>query len=257
MSEPKSPKTLREAVVYFADETVAMRYAASLRWPDGPTCDRCGGKRVSFITTRKLWTCLTCRRQFSVKKGTIFEDSPIPLGKWLVAIWLIANCKNGVSSCEIARAIGVCQKTAWFVLHRIRLAMKAKSFDKQLCGVVEADETFIGGALKNMHKSKRERLGLKAKPGKRNAGPLMGKALVQGILERDGEVRARVLETLDSLPRLQFVMEHAERGSNVMTDEGYAKLGPAFFHEFINHQEEYVPRVDSNEHRQLKDSAAR
>ncbi|MGH9459047.1 MAG: IS1595 family transposase [Thermoanaerobaculia bacterium] len=192
------PETLQEAITYFAWPETCQEFAAKLRWPDGPTCPRCESKEHSYLASRRIYKCKSCQKQYSVKVGTIFEDSPIGLDKWLVAIWMLANCKNGVSSYELHRAIGVTQKTAWFMLHRIRLAMKAQSFDKNLCGIVEADETFIGGKLKNMHKSKRERKGYQKREGKQNAGSLVGKTIVQGVIERDGEVRAQILNSLES-----------------------------------------------------------
>ncbi len=138
------PRTLQEAIVYYANPDNALACMVGLVWPDGITCPRCDSKEHSFISTRRIWKCRGCRRQFSVKIGTIMEDSPLGLDKWICGMWLIANAKNGVSSYEIHRALGITQKTAWFLLHRIRLAMKTGTFRK-LSGVVEADETFIGG----------------------------------------------------------------------------------------------------------------
>jgi hypothetical protein len=157
-TEPNAaPQTLVEAIRYFADPNVALRMMVELRWPDGVRCPMCGSGEVRFISTRRLWECKHKhpRRQFSAKVGTIFEDSPLDLGKWFAAIWMVANCKDGISSYEMHRALGVTQKTAWFMDHRIRLAMKTGSFLK-MSGEVEADETFIGGLAKNMHKDKRE-----------------------------------------------------------------------------------------------------
>lgn len=152
----KLPQTLMEAIRYFADPDVASEYVAKLRWPDGPTCPACGSQEHSYLSTRRLWKCKSCKKQYSVKQGTIFEDSPIPLDKWLTSIWLIANSKNGISSHELGRSIGLTQKSAWFVLHRIRLAMQTKSFDK-FTGEVETDETFVGGKARNMHAAVRAR----------------------------------------------------------------------------------------------------
>ena len=239
MSKSSSPKTLQEAIVFFADPQNAVDFAVSLRWPDGVFCPNCGSADHSFISTRQLWKCKGCKKQFSVRVGTIFEDSPIALSKWLMAIWMLVNCKNGVSSYELHRAIGVTQKTAWFMLHRIREAIKAKSFDRKLAGVVEADETYIGGALKNMHKSKREKKGLTNKRGRRSAGPFVGKAIVSAVLERDGEVRAQVIEDLDSTIRRQFVKDNVESGTKFMTDSMNTRF-TEFVHQFINHAQEYV-----------------
>jgi len=144
MTAKRKPTNLLEAVRYFADLDVANEYVAMLRWPNGPVCPRCGGTEHSFLTTRRLWKCKACKRQFSVKLGTIFEDSPLGLDKWLPAVWLAANSKNGISSHELGRALGITQKSAWFMLHRIRLAMRSGSF-AMLSGTVEVDETFIGG----------------------------------------------------------------------------------------------------------------
>ena len=124
------PNTLVDAIRYFKDQDVCLAFVATLRWPNGPVCPACGGVEHSFLKTRRLWKCKACKKQFSVKVGTIFEDSPIGLDKWLLPMWMIVNCKNGVSSYEIARALGVTQKTAWFMLHRIRLAMQTGSFGK-------------------------------------------------------------------------------------------------------------------------------
>jgi transposase-like protein len=146
----KPPTTLIEAIRYFSDLDVATEFVASLRWADGWACPNCGEREHSYLTTRRLWKCKACKKQTSVKVGTIFEDSPMWLDKWLPAVWLIANSKNGVSSHELARALGITQKSAWFMLHRIRLAMQCGSFDK-FDGTVEADETYVGGLAKNMH----------------------------------------------------------------------------------------------------------
>lgn len=154
-----TPKTLLEAVRYFSDPKICFEHMLQAKWPlSNPVCPKCGSDRVGVIRSRSMLQCkdVKCRKQFSVKVDTIFEDSPLGLDKWFVAIWCIANAKNGISSYEIARALGVTQKTAWFMMHRIRMAMKARSFRK-LAGTVEADETFIGGRSKNMHRSKRER----------------------------------------------------------------------------------------------------
>jgi transposase-like protein len=177
MSESlKVPATLMEAIQYFSDSFTCMQFFAGLRWGNGQaTCPRCESKGVSALTTRLVWKCLDCKKQFSIKVGTIFEDSPIGLDKWLCAMFLIANCKNGVSSYEIARDIRVTQKSAWFMLQRIRTAMHTGTFNK-LSGQVEADETFIGGKARNMHKDKRaEKI--------TGRGP-KDKAIVMGVLER-------------------------------------------------------------------------
>ena len=186
-----TPKTLLEATRYFEDQEVSFHYAVNLRWPNGVTCPFCNGKEHSFLSTRKTWQCKTCSKQFSVKKGSIFEDSPINLDKWLVAMWLIANAKNGISSYELHRSLGVTQKTAWFMLHRIRLALQNGSLDK-LCDDVEIDETYIGGKARNMHKHVRESK-ITGTGGK-------DKTVVMGMLERNGEVKTQVIARPNKRP---------------------------------------------------------
>lgn len=237
--KPKNdaPTTLLEAVTYFADQDVALAFVAAIRWPNGPSCPKCGEpKNIAFLSTRRLWKCRGCKKQFSVKVGTIFEDSPISLSKWLPAMWLIVNCKNGVSSYELARAIKVTQKTAWFMLHRIRLAMQSDSFD--MSGHVEVDETFIGGKARNMHAHKRaEKI--------KGRGP-MGKVAVLGMLERHGEGRSRVRAMVvkgrkrkDLQPEVRATVQP---GSEVHTDAlaSYNGLADEYVHNVIDHAEEYV-----------------
>ncbi len=251
----KYPKTLQDAIVYFADPKNSFEFAVAMRWPDGVKCPFCGSADYSFLTTRQLWKCKGCKKQYSVRVGTIFEDSPIALSKWLMAIWMLVNCKNGVSSYELHRAIGVTQKTAWFMLHRIRAAIKAKSFDKKLAGIVETDETFIGGLLGNMHQSRREQVKRdtieqrvkKARRGhvgrrvRTGDGPLVGKTIVQAVLERDGEVRAQIIGRLIDGPMFEFIKKNVEKGAQVMSDQRAAgSYNPYFVHEFVNHQREYV-----------------
>ncbi len=179
----KAPETLLEAVQYFADADTAHDFIVSLRWPTGVACPRCGGADPYFLKSRRVWKCKECKRQFSAKVGTIFEDSPIKLSKWLPAMWLIANAKNGISSYQLARAIGVTQKSAWFMLHRIRLAMQSDTFQK-IDGEVEVDETFIGGRSRFMHKDKRERV--------IHGRGALGKVAVMGLLARHGEIGSHV-----------------------------------------------------------------
>ncbi len=185
----REPQTLIEAVRCFADPDVALRTMVELRWPHGVHCPTCGRTDVRFIATRRMWECKEKhpRKQFSAKVGTIFEDSPIDLGKWFAAIWMVANCKNGISSYEMHRALGVTQKTAWFMDHRVRLAMKTGSFIK-MSGDVEADETFIGGLSKNMHKHRR------AQKIKGTGGS--GKEAVLGIVKRGSEDTASRIKTV-------------------------------------------------------------
>src|SRR5688500_6994821 len=175
IKEFKQPETLSDAIRYFADPDRALAFVVLLRWPKGVACPRCGGENPNFLKTRRIWKCRACRQQFSVKVGTIFEDSPLGLDKWLPALWMLANSKNGISSYEFGRALGVTQKTAWFMLGRIRLAMQAKSFEK-MSGEVEIYEAFIGGKAEFMHKAKRNK-------GVRRHGQ-WDKAMVLGMLER-------------------------------------------------------------------------
>jgi transposase-like protein len=227
------PTTLVEAIRYFADLNVATEFVAALRWPDGPVCPECGGKEHSYLTTRRLWKCKACKKQFSVKVGTIFEDSPIPLDKWLASIWLIANAKNGVSSHELGRSIGLTQKSAWFVLHRVRLAMQTKSFDK-FSGAVEVDETFIGGRAGFMHGKVRKQ--------KIHGTGGVDKTPVMGFIERGGRVHAEVVPNTRERTLQAKVRQHVEYGSNLYTDSAYAYRGLGFDydHETVDHAVEYV-----------------
>ncbi|MGC2192038.1 MAG: IS1595 family transposase [Candidatus Dormiibacterota bacterium] len=231
MRENKLPGTLIQAIRYFSDLDVATEFFAGLRWPDGPICPRCSGRSHSYLAARRLWKCKTCKRQFSVKVGSIFEDSPLGLDKWLPSVWLIANSKNGISSHELARALGVTQKSAWFMLHRIRLAMQTGSFNK-ISGTVEVDETYIGGKAANMHKAAREvRIA-----GRGN----VGKTGVQGARKREtGTVHAEVIGD-DSLAA--NVAKWVEPGSVVYTDDAraYHGLGKTFAHSSVVHDSEYV-----------------
>src|SRR6266576_3238999 len=186
------PSSLSDAIRYFADKDVAHTFLVSLRWPNGAFCPACNAKNPMFLKTRRIYKCRDCGRQFSAKLGTIFEDSPLGLDKWLPAIWMLANSKNGISSYEVARGLGVTQKTAWFMLGRIRLAMQTKSF-KKMSGNVEADETFVGGLSKFMHKSKRERVIKSTGVG--------AKVAVLGIMQRGDDktpstIRATVVDEI-------------------------------------------------------------
>jgi len=231
------PKTLQEAIRYFADEDVCIQAVAQMRWPDGRYCPACLHKDHYYLKTQRRWKCKDCGRQFSVKLGTIFEDSPIPLDKWLNALWMLTNCKNGVSSYEVARAIGITQKSAWFVLHRLRLALGVKSAFKAggPGGEVEVDETFVGGKLRNMHKDKKVRY--------IRRGGASGKAAVVGILDRDTrQMRAKVVPDVKRETLQSEVLKQVRYGSNVYTDDavGYDKLHYRFVHEVVNKTESYV-----------------
>lgn len=236
----REPATLMEAVRFFADADRTLETAVSLRWPQGVHCPTCGRTDVRFLATRRIWECKEKhpRRQFSAKVGTIFEDSALPLDKWFVAIWCEANCKNGISSYELARSIGVTQKTGWHMLHRIRLAMQAGSFDK-MGGEVEADETYIGGRLDFMHADKRAKYAVKSGS--------VGKAVVMGVLERTsgkGHSRVRVRHIRDANAKnIQgHVRGSVNEGARLLTDSAlaYRALGKDYAHEFVNHAVRYV-----------------
>jgi len=233
MDGQKLPKTLQEAIRYFSEPDVCTSFVASLRWPEGPVCAHCGGREHSYLTTRRIWKCKSCKRQFSVRTGTIFEDSPIPLDKWLTAIWLIANSKNGISSYELARALGLTQKSTWFMLHRIRLAMQTGSFAK-MSGHVEVDETFIGGKARNMH--------VQARRAKITGTGGKDKTKVVGVLERGGKVRLSVKADRSAKGLQGFVRANVEPGSTVATDAlgSYVGLDGDYTHEVVDHAIEYV-----------------
>lgn len=239
-TENGTPDTLLGAITYFADVDVATQFVAALRWPDGVTCPHCDGTECPYVASRRIWQCKGCRKQFSVKVGSIFEDSPIPLSKWLPAMWMLVNCKNGVSSYEIARDLGVTQKTAWFMLHRLRMAIHAKSFNK-FGGHVEVDETFIGGKARNMHAAKRKRLGIS------QGRSMAGKVAVMGLLERHPEkgmsrVRLQGLDGLQKRHMQPHVRAHVEPGASVYTDAhfSYQGLSAQYAHNVIDHAEAYV-----------------
>lgn len=232
------PQTLQQAIVYFSDKEIAHQYVVNARWSDGVECPYCKGDNHSYITTRRTWQCKSCKKRFTVKVGTIFENSPVGLDKWLAAVWMIANAKNGVSSCEIARAIGVTQKTAWFMLHRIRLAMQIGTFEK-LNGTIEADETYIGGKIENMHEQEKLRRGVRGRG-------TVGKAIVFGLLERNaGEktsrVKTRVVRNTKKRTLQNEIRNSVDAGSNLFTDALQSYRGmDEFVHEYIDHTTEYV-----------------
>ncbi len=187
----ETPETLRQAILWFADFEHCRQFMTELRWPDGKiACPRCGSQKVSWLAKARVWKCYAKheRPTFTLKTGTIFEDSPIPLEKWLCAAWLLISCKNGISSYELHRGLGVTQKTAWFMLHRVRLAMQEKGF-RQLSGDVEADETFIGGKADLMNNKAKARKIAQGKFGHAQ----VGKAIVMGLLERHGNARLKVI----------------------------------------------------------------
>lgn len=235
MSEPKS---LQEAIVYFSNPDNCLNYLVVRRWPKGVTCPTCGSEKVSFNASRRIWQCGShhAKRQFSAKVGTIFEDSPISLEKWLTATWMITNCKNGISSYEVGRAIGITQKSAWFVMHRIRLAMQEKS-SVRLGGsgkTVEVDETFIGGLSRNMHKEVRARK-IQGTGGR-------DKTIVVGFLERGGKVRTSVPSNRRKKTLHNEVRQNVGAGSILFTDAlpSYNDLAEHYAHQVIDHAVSYV-----------------
>ncbi len=233
------PKTLVEAIPYFKNPDNCIDYLAVRRWRNGVTCPTCGRKDVSFVPSRRLWQCKTRhpKAQFSIKTGTILEDSPLGLDLWLPVMWMVANCKNGVSSWEIHRALGVTQKSAWFMLHRIRLAMRTPASESTLLGgdgsEVEVDETFVGGKVQNMHRSRAQKFG----------GGITGKTVVQGILDRSlRKVRATVVPDIKRETLQDAVLNNVRYGARVYTDDAvaYDKLSDSFVHEIVNKTESYV-----------------
>jgi transposase-like protein len=239
----ESPKTLQQAIQYFSDYENCRQFMVSVRWPDGKVrCPNCGSEKVGYLEKARVYRCYGdhAKQKFSLKVGTIFEDSPIPLEKWLPAVWLLVSCKNGISSYEIHRALGITQKSAWFMLHRIRLAIQSGSFVK-LGGPgteVEVDETFIGGKARNMHAKERRRKGVK------DAG---AKTIVIGVLQRGGKVHAKVSPNRKKESIEAVIFPNVEKGATVYTDEfpAYKFVTAEYEHKVINHLEKYV---DGNIH---------
>jgi transposase-like protein len=239
----ETPKTLQSAIKFFSDYDNCRKFMVAVRWLDEVVrCPYCNSDKVTYLAKAKLYRCYGDhpKQKFSLKIGTVFEDSPIPLEKWLPAVWLVVNCKNGISSYELARDLGVTQKSAWFMLHRIRLAVQSKSFAK-LGGPdsapIEVDETFIGGKARNMHRVKRERV---SRNGGMQGGS--GKAVVMGMLVRGGQVKATVIPHRRQNITEKIVREVVEPGTEVHTDEfqGYYNLKDGYVHKVINHLEGYV-----------------
>jgi transposase-like protein len=240
-----APNTLQEAIVYFSDPQRAFDYAKQLRWPDGKVvCPRCKGAKHSFIKTRRIWFCYDCKKQFTLKLGTVFEDSPLGLDKWMTGFWLLVNCKNGVSSMEIHRALGITQKAAWFMLQRLRLAVQDDFFGSKLGsggGEVEVDESFIGGKARNMHLSERKR---------RITGTgTKDKTAVMGILERGGKIRTTVVPNRKKHELQSQVRKHVEAGAALYSDAllSYEGLASDYAHKVVDHAVQYVDgRVHTN-----------
>jgi transposase-like protein len=232
----ETPDTLRDAIIFFADFEHCRQFMMELRWPDGVVkCPQCASEKVTWLANQRVWKCYTGHTSptFSLKTGTIFEDSPIALEKWLCAAWLIISCRNGISSYEIHRGLKVTQKTAWFMMHRVRLAMQETGFNK-LGGEVEVDETFIGGKARNMHKAKRaEKI--------TGRGP-EGKEVVFGMVERGGKVIAGHVDTRKKKDLQPLIRERIEADAAIFSDElkSYDDLERDYQHAIINHAVEYV-----------------
>ncbi len=234
------PETLTGAIRYFGNANTCHEFLADMRWPSGVRCPHCNSKNIGdLVKSRRIWNCKGCKKQFSVKVGTIFEDSPLGLEKWLPATWLIVNAKNGVSSCELARSLGVTQKTGWFMLHRIRLAMQDGSIEK-MKGQVEADETFIGAKARNMHFKVRKKV-------VKGTGPTTGKTAVFGLLERNtgggtSRVRLKVMDRIRARELDPSIRDNVEKGAEVITDAfpSYHRLSDEYIHNVIDHAESYV-----------------
>jgi hypothetical protein len=253
----REPKSLQEAVVYFSNPDNCVDYLSLRRWPDGKViCPTCGSESVKYNAGRRWWQCSSHhpKRQFSIKVGTIMEDSAIPLDKWLTAMWLVTNCKNGVSSYEIARDLKITQKSAWFLLHRIRLAMQ-EGADGKLGGnnsEVEADETFVGGSTRNMHKDRKLRIQQERSkiPNWKAANKNPYKTTVHGILDRDArQIRAKVLADVKRETLQNEILNNVEFGSKLYTDDAvaYNRLASSYAHDVVNHAVEYVKgRVHTN-----------
>jgi transposase-like protein len=231
-----TPKTLQQAIRYFCDEQVCIETIAKMRWPNGPVCPKCGAGEHYYLATQKRWKCKKCAKQFSVKVGTIFEDSPISLDKWLAALWMLVNCKNGISSYEVGRNLGITQKSAWFVLHRLRLALQEQSLVK-IGGEgkpVEVDETFIGGKARHMHKAKRViRI---------TSTGMKDKTPVVGILERGGKVRTAVIPNRRKKVLQTEIKNNVSAGSILFTDSlpSYEGMESEYAHKVIDHAVAYV-----------------
>jgi transposase-like protein len=245
MATERAPKTLREAILFFADYSNCRKAVEAIRWPDGMVrCPTCGSDHVTYLETQRRYKCYAKhpKAQFSLKVGTIFEDSAVGLEKWLPALWLLTNCKNGISSYELGKALGVTQKTAWFMLSRLRFALNAEATGK-FNGHVEADETFIGGKARNMHAAKRKRLGIS------QSQSMIGKVAVMGLLERhrkdDGGARVRTLVIANRKKHQleTIVADHVESGSSLYTDalRSYDRMGQrGYIHSVIDHAEAYA-----------------
>ncbi len=232
---------LMSLLSYFKDEQICREYLETIRWNGQITCPykECAHEKVFKYSNGKVYKCSKCKRQFSVRVGTIFEDSKISLQKWFAAIYLVTAHKKGISSLQLHRDLGITQKTAWFMLHRIRHTFGLKTNEK-LVGVCEADETFIGGQEKNKHKSKRTE-GTQGRSVKT-------KSAVAGVVQRGGELRAQKVADTTGYNLRHFVYQNVSFGSQLHTDEwwGYKGLSQAFKHNFVKHNEGQYVNGDSH-----------
>jgi transposase-like protein len=244
----KGPQTLQQAIQFFSDYENCRQFMIAVRWADGKVrCPYCESEKVTYLEKARLYRCYEKhpKQKFSLKIGTVYEDSPIPLEKWLPATWLLANCRNGISSYEIHRALGVTQKSAWFMMHRIRLAMQSGSFAK-LGGPgseIESDETFVGGKARNMHASRRAQFKVARESSMTGDAGLVNKAAVWGVLDREQrKVRATVVPKVNRASLQTAVLDQVAPGSSIFTDEAsvYKSLPKEYTHEFVNHMERYV-----------------
>ncbi len=243
------PRTLQQAILHFSDYRNCHEALVAVRWPDGVVkCPRCGSSHVSYLASARVWKCYEghpCAK-FSLKVGTVFEDSPLPLEKWLPALWLLTNCKNGISSYELGRALGITQKSAWFMLHRLRLALQQVEGGGKMRGDIEVDETYIGGKARNMHIAKRKRMGIS------QGRSMAGKVAVMGLLNRHGkdgvsQIRTAVVTGRKKGHLQPVVRAGVEAGATIHTDNhfSYQGLDRDYTHNVIDHAEAYV---DGNVH---------
>ena len=254
-----TPKTLQEAIQYFGEYENCREFMVAVRWLDGKVrCPACNAEKVTYLANARLYRCYGDhpKQKFSLKVGTIFEDSALGLDKWLPAVWFVVNCKNGISSYELHRALGVTQKTAWFMTHRIRLAMQSKSFAKAggEGSEVELDETYIGGSVRNMHKGRRLRINQARsetiQSQQSSKGRYPNKTAVFGVFDREQpKVRATVLPTIKRQVLQAQILKEVAPGSKVYTDESvvYHGLTAKYAHEVVNHLQHYVDgRIHTN-----------
>jgi transposase-like protein len=243
----KGPQTLQQAIQFFSDYENCRQFMVAVRWADGKVrCPYCNSEKVTYLEKARLYRCYGkhLKQKFSLKIGTVYEDSPIPLEKWLPATWLLSNCRNGISSYEIGRAIGVTQKSAWFMMHRIRLAMQSGTFVKMggPGSEVESDETFVGGKAKNMSAKRRAQFRIARETSMGDAA-LVNKTAVWGVLDRESRtVRATVVPKVNRASLQTAVLDQVAPGSRIYTDEAkvYRSLPNVYVHEFVNHMEQYV-----------------